>query len=238
MALGSGATAVTASSPSLPSGELEAAISIAKDIGIPHQIIETEEFHNPHYLQNKGDRCFHCKSELYSQMKSINSHADGTRIVNGTNLDDLGDYRPGLQAALECNVHSPLVECKIDKKMVRAIAKHWSLPIWNKPAGPCLSSRVAYGEEVTKEKLQRIDATERWLRSKGFTSVRVRYHQGDLARVEVDEAELPRLVEPAMRTAMIREFETAGFRFVTLDMRGFRSGSMNSLVTIQKRFHR
>jgi uncharacterized protein len=230
LALAEKATAITAVSASLARGELVEAKSIAQQIGIRHEIIRTDEFSNPDYVRNAADRCYHCKTELYDQLELIRKRFPDAVIANGTNTDDTQDFRPGLRAASEHQVRSPLAECGIDKKTVRELAAYWELPVWNKPAMPCLSSRVAYGEEVTPERLRMIDSAEQFLRERGFSELRVRFHRGDLARVEVPIAELPRLMTEPLRSDVIDHLETLGFRFVTVDMHGFRSGNLNTLI--------
>jgi uncharacterized protein len=231
--LGGRAVAVTAVSPSLATGELLQARELAERIGIRHVELATQEFANPDYLQNAPDRCFHCKNELYSRMERELSQLAATVILNGTNLDDLGDYRPGLQAASLHRVRSPLVECGFRKADVRDLAALWELPVWDKPASPCLSSRVAYGEEVTPERLRMIDEAEQFLRGLGFTQLRVRYHRGDLARLEFPIDQISRLFDDGLRSQIDRHLHDLGFRFVTLDLTGFRSGSLNTLVALQ-----
>lgn len=233
LALGDRAVAVTAVSPSLASGELEQARQMAELIGIRHVTLHTNEFANDRYLRNAPDRCYHCKTELYTQMEDRLGQLGATVILNGANLDDLGDYRPGLQAAAEHRVRSPLVECRITKSEVRALAAKWSLPVWDKPASPCLSSRVAYGEEVTPDRLHRIDQAESFLRQLGFRAVRVRYHRHDLARIEVDPEEISRLAASPVRERVTTKFRELGFQFLTLDLIGFRSGSLNALVPLE-----
>jgi pyridinium-3,5-biscarboxylic acid mononucleotide sulfurtransferase len=232
LALGDRAVAVTGVSPSLAAGELEEARQLAQTIGIRHEVISTSEFANANYTQNAPDRCYHCKSELYLQIEQIAPRLGVRVIVNGANADDVADYRPGTQAATEHQVRSPLLECGIDKAELRQLALDWGLPIWDKPAMPCLASRVAYGEEVTPERLAMIDQAERLLRAQGLRMVRVRYHKGDLARLEVPLTELGRLIEEAVRQTLVDGFKALGFRFVTLDLEGFRSGSLNSLVPL------
>ncbi|MCA9265545.1 MAG: ATP-dependent sacrificial sulfur transferase LarE [Planctomycetales bacterium] len=233
IALGGRAIAVTGTSASLAPSELQTAKEIAAQIGIRHELLPTDEFTRLEYLRNAPDRCFHCKTELYQSMSAVRQELGVSAIVNGANTDDFGDYRPGLQAAKDFDVRSPLVECGFDKATVRAIARFWQLPIWNKPASPCLSSRVAYGLEVTPERLTRIDAGEQFLRGHGFAPVRVRYHEGDVARVEVEPTQLAKLVDPHFRESLVARFRELGFRFVTIDLEGFRSGSLNSLVTLE-----
>jgi uncharacterized protein len=236
VALGKHAVAVTGVSASLASGELAEACAVAEQIGIRHEILQTQEFENPDYTANSPRRCFHCKSELYTQMQQKLSEWEVTSILNGANLDDRGDYRPGLEAATEWNVQSPLVECGMRKEDVRRLAGYWKLPIWNKPATPCLSSRVAYGEEVTPERLAMIDSAEKFLRDAGYGTVRVRYHAGDLARVEVPVDRIGPLAAAAERQRLIAELQKIGFRYICLDLEGFRSGSQNLvLASVWKR---
>lgn len=232
-ALGEGAVAVTAVSDSLAEGELEAAIELAKKIGIRHQVIRTDEFANPQYARNNPDRCYFCKSELYDRLSKLVDQHIGELIVSGANADDSGDHRPGLRAAGERGVRHPLQECGLTKADVRALARSWDLPAWDKPASPCLSSRVAYGEEVTPERVRMIDAAERKLRDLGLRVVRVRYHKGDLARIEVPVEELAKLASIEVREGIVSAFRSAGFQYVTLDLEGFRSGSLNAVIPIQ-----
>jgi len=232
IALGSAAVAVTGTSASLAAGELEAAEELARLIGIRHVVIATDELQSPDYSRNAPDRCFHCKTELYTQLEGLLPKLGVKAIVNGANADDLGDYRPGMQAAAEHHIHSPLADCGITKAEVRELAAGWGLPVWDKPATPCLSSRIAYGEEVTTARLAMIDGAEQFLRSRGLVNLRVRYHRGDLARIEVPLADLPRLCEADFRRELTAELRRLGFKFVTLDLEGFRSGSLNQLVQI------
>ncbi len=233
LALGDAAVAVTGTSASLAAGELDDARKLARKIGIRHEVIETDEFSNPDYLRNAADRCYHCKTELYTEIDGMAERLGVDVILNGANVDDLGDYRPGMKAAGEHRVASPLAECGLDKAAVRALARHWQLPIWDKPATPCLSSRIAYGEEVTPERLAMIDQAERFLRDWGLGTLRVRYHKGDVARLEVPLDALTRLTAPEMREAVVGRLKQLGFKYVTLDLEGFRSGSLNALVDIE-----
>lgn len=234
LALGDDAVAVTAHSPSLAEGELEAARQTAAHIGIRHEIIATAEFANPAYVRNAPDRCYHCKTELYTELEALAPRLALGVLYNGANLDDRGDYRPGMTAAAEHAVRSPLIECGLNKAEVRQLAAHWRLPVWDKPASPCLSSRVAYGEEVTPQRLAMIDAAERHLRQLGLGDLRVRYHRGDLARIEVPVAALPQLCREETRQALIARLRELGFKFVTLDLEGFRSGNLNTLIPVEQ----
>lgn len=232
LALGERALAVTGVSASLASGELENARAVAQQIGIRHIEFGTNEFGKAEYLQNAPDRCFHCKTELYSQLAAHLDEWGVHTIVNGANVDDLGDYRPGMVAAANYQVLSPLADCGFTKADVRQLAAEWALPVWDKPPSPCLSSRVAYGEAVTPERLAMIDQAETWLRQQGLATCRVRYHRGELARIEVPANELSRLAAPEVRAALTGFFRDLGFKFITLDLEGFRSGSLNTLLKI------
>jgi uncharacterized protein len=233
LALGDRAVAITGSSNSLAAGERESARELARQIGIRHEVIETAEFQQADYTRNAADRCFHCKTELYGQMRRVAERLGLRTLANGANLDDLGDYRPGLKAAADFNVQSPLADCGFMKADVRALARRWELPVWNKPAAPCLSSRVAYGQQVTPERLAMIDVAERFLRRHGFATVRVRYHAGDVARLEVPLADVPRLAAEPLRSELVDRLKTIGFRFIALDLEGFRSGNLNQLVSLE-----
>lgn len=230
-ACGSRAVAATAVSDSLAAGEADAAAELALRIGIPHQQIATREFQNPAYLANPTNRCFHCKTELYHQLETHLAADPGVVIVNGANVDDLGDHRPGMQAARQHQVRSPLIEAGLNKDEVRQLARAWDLPVWDKPASPCLSSRIAYGVAVTPERTARIDAAERYLREQlGERELRVRLEANELARIEVPVAALPRLCEPGQREAVVQHLRGLGFRYITLDLEGFRSGSLNAVL--------
>jgi uncharacterized protein len=233
VALGASAIAVTGVSASLATGELEAARRIAASIGIRHETLITNELNDAGYLANAPNRCWHCKTELYTHMRGFADKLGFTTLANGTNADDLGDFRPGLQAASEHGVTSPLVECGIDKQGVRELARFWNLEVWDKPASPCLSSRVVYGLEITPERLARIDAAEALLKELGFTSVRVRCHHDELARLEVSASEIAKLAEEGLRKEIATRLREFGFHYVTIDLEGFRSGSFLPLVEIQ-----
>lgn len=227
------AIAATADSPSLARSELVQAAELAHRIGIEHRLLATSEIVDPAYLKNDSQRCFHCKSHLFLAARQMTEVRDmGWWILTGTNRDDLGDWRPGLRAADEHGVRSPLAELAIDKRAVRALAQRWQLPVADKPASPCLASRVAYGVPVTPERLAMIEAAEAELRQLGLSDFRVRLHAGELARIEVPIADLARLAEKAARERLVRRFAELGFRFVTLDLEGFASGSLNRLITI------
>jgi uncharacterized protein len=233
LALGDRAVAVTADSPSVPRAELDDARRLAERIGIRHLVVPTAEFENPDYRRNDGTRCYHCKSELYSTIERLLPDLGHPVVCSGANLDDAGDYRPGLTAAAEHGVRHPLQEAGFTKADVRAVARAWGLPAWDKPASPCLSSRLAPGLAATPERTARVEAAEAYLRSLGLRDCRVRYHEGDLARVEVPLDEVPRLAAEPIREELARRLAEAGFKFVTLDLQGFRSGSLNELVPLE-----
>jgi pyridinium-3,5-biscarboxylic acid mononucleotide sulfurtransferase len=233
LALGERAVAVTADSASVPRAEIDDARRLAERIGIRHLLVTTEEFADPDYTRNDGSRCYFCKSELYSRIETLLPELGVAVICSGANLDDEGDYRPGLKAAAEHRVRHPLQEAGFTKADVRALALAWDLPTWDKPASPCLSSRLAPGVEVTRERTARVEAAEAYLHALGLRECRVRLHEGELARIEAPIAEVVRLAEPAVREELTRRFKELGFRFVTLDLEGFRSGSLNTLVSLE-----
>ncbi len=230
--LGSRAVAVTGRSASLSQYQANLARDVARRIGIRHLWLDTQEVDSPQYRANAPDRCYHCKRELYARMAQLARELNLPVLANGTNADDAGDYRPGLQAAEQFQVRSPLLECGITKDEVRRLARALDLPVWDEPASPCLSSRVAYGLEVTPERLRRIEQAEALLRARGFWPVRVRVHPGELARVEVPLEQLPRLLEPKLRQELAQELRRLGFRFLTFDLEGLRSGNLNQLVPL------
>ncbi len=230
LALGERAVAVIGTSASLAAGELEAARQVAAAIGIRLEVIETHELADEDYLRNAPDRCFHCKTELYGELTAVAASSGAAVLVNGANHDDLADYRPGLTAADNFQVRSPLAECGLGKEAVRRLALAWNLSVWDKPASPCLSSRIAYGQAVTPERLAMVDGAEQFLRKQGLGPLRVRYHQGDMARIEVPAAAIARVCDEPTRVAVLARFKELGFKFVTLDLEGFRSGSLNSIL--------
>jgi uncharacterized protein len=235
LALGDRAVAVTADSPSVPRSELEDARRLAEQIGIRHRIIPTQEFEDPDYVRNDGTRCYYCKSELYSRIETFLPELGVATLCSGANLDDRGDYRPGLKAAAEHAVRHPLQGAGCTKADVRALARAWELPTWDKPASPCLSSRLAPGVEVTPERTGRVEAAEVYLKELGYRECRVRLHEGELARIEVPAGELLRLADPAIRDGLVRKLKELGFQYVTLDLEGFRSGSLNALVSLESK---
>jgi uncharacterized protein len=233
LALGGRAVAVTADSESVAQRELDDARALAGLIGIRHVVVRTHEFDNPDYLKNDGTRCYHCKTELYTTVEQLLPELGVPVMASGANLDDLGDYRPGLVAAAEHAVRHPLQEAGFTKADVRALARCWDLPTWDKPAAPCLSSRLAPGLAVTPERTRRVEAAEAVLRGLGLRECRVRYHEGDLARIEVPVGAVAKLAAEPVRSDLARALHELGFKFVTLDLDGFRSGSLNELVPLE-----
>jgi uncharacterized protein len=227
--LGERAIGMTAVSPSLPPGELDYAEALAKEIGAVHRIVTSQEMDDPRYVANNSDRCFYCKSELYEIAEAKRKEWNLAVTLNGTNCDDLGDYRPGLVAAQNAAVKSPLVDCGFRTADVRAAAQVIGLGAWDKPALACLSSRIPYGTSVTAERLAQIGGFEAELKKLGFRQVRVRYHD-KLARVELALEEIARAVDPAVRNEIVVAGKRNGFHYVTLDLGGYRTGSHNEVI--------
>ena len=227
--LGDRALAVTASSPSLAPAELASAIDLAHGLGLNHRVIETEEVARQDYQANDTNRCFFCKEELYEHLQAIADAEGYAVVVNGHNADDGGDFRPGMSSARKRGVRSPLVETGLSKDEVRSMAREMGLPNWDKPAQACLSSRIPYGTPVTVEALTRIGKAEEYLRDLGIGQVRVRHHD-DVARIEVEPSEFARLVEHGASEAVTDYFRSLGYSYVSLDLEGFRSGSLNEAL--------
>jgi uncharacterized protein len=233
-AVGGRALAVTGVSPAVPETEVDEARTLAAQIGIEHRLIETHEMDRPGYVQNSPDRCFHCKDELYGLLEEM-TRIDGYAFVaDGCNMDDLGDHRPGRRAAALHRVRSPLIEAELTKAEIRELSRERGLPTWDKPAMACLASRIPYGSEVTVEALDQVEAAEQFLRSLGLRQLRVRHH-GQIARIELDEAGMSVLMRGGRRQAVHDRFRQLGFTYVTLDLGGFRSGSMNEVLTTHSR---
>ena len=228
-ALGDMALAVTAESPSLAPSELTEAVSLAKRLRLNHRVIQTNEVEREDYLANTPNRCFFCKDELYTHLSKIATAESYQWVANGTNVDDLGDFRPGQQAAKQYGVRSPLVEAGLSKAEIRALSKDMDLPTWDKPAQACLSSRIPYGTPVSVEALGRIANAEEFLHGMGIKQLRVRHH-GTVARIEVEKADFAMLLEDEARTRITKHFRSIGYAYVTLDLDGFRSGSMNEVL--------
>ena len=227
--LGNNALSVTAVSPSLAPSELEEAQSLAQDLGLNYRTINTNEIEREDYSANNPDRCFFCKDELYSHLIKFCGEENYSFVVNGTNVDDLGDYRPGLDAATQYGVRSPLVEANLEKKDIRVLSREMGLPTWDKPAQACLSSRIPYGTMVTVEALTTIAKAEKYLREKGFKQLRVRHHE-NIARIEISADDFDVLTSEPLRTDVPSYFKSLGYSYVTLDLEGFRSGSLNEIL--------
>ena len=227
--LGDKALAVTANSPSLAPQELRDAVSLAQHLGLNHRVIDTKEVQRPDYQRNDPSRCFFCKDELYTHLSRLAAQEGFAWIANGTNVDDLGDFRPGLHAAKEYGVRSPLVEAGLSKREIRTLSQEMGLPTWDKPAQACLSSRIPYGTPVTVEALERIARAEEFLRGMGLGQLRVRHH-GAVARIEVEPADFAILLEGDVRRRVTEYFRSIGYPYVTLDLDGFRSGSLNEVL--------
>ncbi|TWU24148.1 GMP synthase subunit B [Novipirellula galeiformis] len=222
--------AVTADSPSVPRWQLQWATRIANQIGIAQRVVPTHEGDREEYVRNDTKRCFYCKETLYRTLGQLANHDPTTVLVSGTNADDLGDYRPGIEAGKNASVQTPLADLRLGKQEVRELARFFGLENADLPASPCLASRVAYGVEVTPERLSRIEQAETWLREQGFSDGRVRVHHDELARVEVPSDELPRLLSPPLASELNESLRAIGFRFVTVDLQGLESGSMNRVL--------
>ena len=227
--LGDRALAVTGDSPSVPRRQLEEASRFAATLGLPHEVITTDEVDDPEYQENAGNRCFFCKTELYGKMQQMAKERGYAVVFDGTNADDGGDHRPGMAAAEEHDVRSPLLEAGMGKADIRRLSQLADLPTWDKPASACLASRVAYGIEVTSEVLQRIERGEEAVREMGFHQFRVRHH-GTLVRIEVSPGELARALDPRMAARFVKAFKALGYAFVSLDLEGYRSGSLNAAL--------
>jgi uncharacterized protein len=230
--LGSRMIAVLADSASLARRDLEQACAFARAQGIPLHIIATEELSRPEYQRNDANRCFHCKDELFQAMEALGTKLGFEHIAYGMNADDTRDYRPGQRAAEEHAVLAPLAEAGLTKSEIRALARAAGYSLWDRPASPCLSSRVEYGRTVTPEVLEQVEKAEESLRQLGFSELRVRHH-GELARVELARAEMPRALTMEMLEAITADLKLAGFQYVTLDCAGFRSGSMNAILPVE-----
>jgi uncharacterized protein len=228
--LGDGMLAVIADSPSLARTQLADAVAFAEEQKIPLAVLSTAELDRPEYARNDGSRCFHCKDELFVVMEGFREARDFHSIAYGVNLDDQGDFRPGQRAAKEHHIAAPLLEARLTKQDIRDLARAAGLRVWDKPASACLASRIEYGRPVTREALSAVERGEDALRALGFRQVRVRHH-GEMVRLEVAREELSRALDLEMTAELVRIFKALGFKFVTLDLEGFRSGSMNSLLS-------
>jgi uncharacterized protein len=230
--LGLRVLAVTADSASYPEAHRRLALRVAAEFAIPHEVIRTGELQRPDYRANPANRCYFCKDELYSHLVALARARGFAAVVDGSNADDRGDYRPGRQAAREHGVRSPLDEAALSKDEIRALSRDAGLPTWDVPASACLSSRIPYGSEVTEEKLRQIEAAEEVLRALGFRIFRVRHHDS-LARLELAKDEMPRALEPAVNEQLVRDLRALGYQHVTIDLRGYRLGSLNEALRLR-----
>ncbi|MDR3724198.1 MAG: ATP-dependent sacrificial sulfur transferase LarE [Terracidiphilus sp.] len=224
--------AVLADSPSLARRDMEEARAFAAKIGMKLEVVNTEELSDPEYARNDANRCFHCKDALFTTMEALGEKLGYRAIAFGMNLDDKDDYRPGQRAAAKHEVLAPLAEAGMTKADVRTLARAAGFELWDRPAAPCLSSRIEYGRPVTREALKQVEQGEEWLRKLGFRELRVRHH-GELARVEIARNELPRALTMEMMDAITEGLKAAGFEYVTLDCKGFRSGSLNAILPVE-----
>ncbi|MDO8672956.1 MAG: ATP-dependent sacrificial sulfur transferase LarE [Dehalococcoidia bacterium] len=224
------AVAVVAASPTYPQSEVDAAQDLSSQLGIRCLVIETHELEDPDFAANSPHRCYHCKSELFGRLREIADKEGMAYVVDGSNFDDLGDFRPGRQAASQLGVRSPLCEAGLTKEEIRALSRQMGLPTWDKPSLACLSSRFPYGTPITIDVLIRIAAAEDYLRSLGFGQLRVRHHD-TIARIEVSPESIPQFLDPARRAGIVEKFKAIGYSYVTLDLAGYRTGSMNEVLT-------
>ena len=228
--LGSNALAVTAESPSYPTHQRNIALELVQRYGFRHEFIASGEMEDPNYVENPSNRCYFCKHELYSLLQKIAAERGFQYVVDGNNLDDTGDYRPGRQAGRDLEIRSPLIEAGLTKSEIRALSQRQGLQTWNQPASACLSSRIPYGSSVTVEKLRMIDQGEEIMRALGFSQTRVRHH-GEVARIEIVRDEMTKAMSVEMFDRISREFKKIGFRFVAIDVDGYRSGALNEVLT-------
>lgn len=232
-ALGENAVAVTADSASIPESHKRDAEGFVRQFGIRHEYIETREFDNPDYVRNAPDRCFHCKDELFTRLQELGQARGVAHIVYGVNVDDLGDYRPGQSAAKKHQVNAPLVEAGLSKAEIRELSRQAGLPTWDRPASACLSSRIPYGTPVTIETVKTVETGEEQIKGLGFRQFRVRYH-GELVRIEIARDEMERALTLEMSARFTEIFRGLGFKYVTLDLEGYRQGSMNEVLNLRK----
>lgn len=227
--LGSNTLAVIAVSETYPSREIDEARAMAEALGVRYEVISTRELLDDNFASNPPNRCYFCKTELFSKLRQMADERGLRHVLDGSNFDDLGDHRPGRQAAKEIGVRSPLMEAGLTKDDIRMISKDLGLPTWNKPSFACLSSRFPYGDRITLDKLAQVDQAEQFLQSLGFVQVRVRHH-GSIARIEVPREDLPRLLDDEVTLQVANRLKEIGFTYVTVDLQGYRSGSMNDAL--------
>ena len=224
------ALAVTAESPSYPSHQREIALDLVKRYNFRHEFIASQEMEDSNYVENPSNRCYFCKHELYSRLQELARLRGFRYVIDGNNLDDTSDYRPGRRAGRELDIRSPLIEAGLNKAEIRELSRRQGLPTWNQPASACLSSRIPYGSPVTREKLRMIDQGEQMMRTLGFRQTRVRHH-GDIARIEIAREEMPKALNIDVFDRLSSEFRKIGFRFVAIDVDGYRTGALNAILT-------
>jgi uncharacterized protein len=232
-ALGDEALAITADSASIPESHKRDAEAFAREYGIRHEYVATNEFENPDYMKNDANRCFHCKDELFTVLEKIGAERGIANIVYGVNKDDLSDYRPGQRAALQHGVNAPLVDADLTKAEIRELSRRAGLPTWDRPAAACLSSRIPYGTPVTIENIRTVEAGEEEIKALGFRQFRTRFH-GELVRIEIAPEELPRALNTEMAGRLTAIFKRLGYKYVTLDLEGYRQGSMNAVLQAKR----
>ena len=230
--LGSGALAITADSASIPESHKRDAEAFVRQFGIPHEYIQTLEFDNPDYVANNPDRCFHCKDELFTRLEQVGRERGYRHIVYGVNMDDLGDYRPGQNAARQHEVSAPLADAGLSKAEIRELSRLAGLPTWDRPASACLSSRIPYGTPVTIENVKTVETGEEHIKALGFRQFRVRFH-GEVVRIEIAPEELSKALTLEMARRFTEIFKSLGFRYVTLDLEGYRQGSLNEVLNLR-----
>jgi uncharacterized protein len=235
--LGDRALAVIGRSETYPSREFEEAVALAASLGVRTVVVRTEETDDLKFQENPPDRCYFCKTELFGKLQEVAAREGIRWTADGTIVDDMGDFRPGLRAKAENNVRSPLLEADLTKTDVRELSRHLGLSTWDKPSFACLSSRFPYGTGITRENLIRVDAAETYLRDQGFRAFRVRFHDANTARIEVAAADIPRFLDPEVRDSVVRRLKELGFVYVTLDLQGYRTGSMNEVLNEREKHH-
>jgi pyridinium-3,5-biscarboxylic acid mononucleotide sulfurtransferase len=228
--LGAGALMVTAESPSYPSYQRKIVVDLVTRYGLRHEFIASDEMSDTNYVENPSNRCYFCKHELYTKLQNMAMQRGFRYVIDGNNVDDTGDYRPGRQAGRELQIRSPLIEAQLNKAEIRELSHLQGLPTWDQPASACLSSRIPYGSPVTAEKLRMIDQGEEMMRALGFSQTRVRHH-GEIARIEIAREEMPGALTLEMFERLSREFKRIGFRFVAVDVDGYRTGALNEVLT-------
>ncbi|HKW97502.1 MAG TPA: ATP-dependent sacrificial sulfur transferase LarE [Bryobacteraceae bacterium] len=230
--LGANAVAITADSASIPESHKRDAEAFVRQFSIPHEYIQTHEFENPDYTKNDKNRCFHCKDELFTELEAVGRERGIAHIIYGVNLDDLGDYRPGQNAAKLHEVRAPLADAGLSKAEIRELSRLAGLPTWDRPASACLSSRIPYGTPVTIENIKTVESGEESIKRLGFRQFRVRFH-GEIVRIEIAKDELPRALTPEMASEFTAIFKKLGFKYVTLDLEGYRQGSLNEVLNLK-----